>query len=192
MLRLLTVIALALLAGPALAEPPDWIVAAGGCKVWNDDPKPNKKAIWTGKCVEGLAEGHGVVQWSLDDKPWGLDEGEYRRGKLSGHGVMARADGNRYEGEWRDGKKHGRGVLIYDGGSRYEGQFAEGEPWGTGTLQWLSGSRYQGGWRAGKPDGHGTYRTVDGQTYSGNFVNGCFSQGTFRAFIGTTMKDCGF
>ncbi len=90
---------------------PGWIAdARTDCRVWNRNPEPNPKTTinWSGACANGLAQGHGVLQWFVDGKPDQRYEGEYRDGTFNGHGVYSYADGGRYEGAYLDGKAHGQ------------------------------------------------------------------------------------
>ena len=53
-------------------------------------------------------------------------EGEYKRDKKSGYGVLYYVDGNRYEGGWKDGKKHGYGTKHYANGRSQAYLYSEG------------------------------------------------------------------
>jgi hypothetical protein len=76
--------------------------------------------------------------------------GEVRDGKLSGSGVIVRADGVRLSGVVTDGVLNGPGVETRTDGKRFEGEFKNGAPEGFGVL-WsangrvLESGRYQGG-----------------------------------------------
>jgi hypothetical protein len=52
----------------AHGEDSTWIADANGCRVWDPNPKPNETVTWTGPCVDGFAEGQGIVQWFQDGK----------------------------------------------------------------------------------------------------------------------------
>ena len=156
---------------PAFAQTlqPGWITdARTGCRVWNPYPQPRETVLWTGACSNGLAQGHGVVQWFEDGKASSRHDGEYRDGKANGRGVVTFASGSRYDGEFCDSKRNGRGVFIFANGARYDGQ-----------------------WRADKADGKGTKTSADGQVYSGTWTNGCFRQGNRWATVGATPEECG-
>src|SRR5882672_7783115 len=103
---------------------PDWISdPKTGCKVWNANPKPNEAVSWSGACENGFAAGQGLLQWSLDGKPNGSAEGNFRNGKLNGKGTYTFANGNRYQGDFLDGNFHGKGIFTLPSGNRYEGDF---------------------------------------------------------------------
>lgn len=187
---------LLLLASPALAQDataPGWRADVNnGCKVWDAAPGPDETASWTGACRDGLAEGHGVVQWFGADKPIERDEGEYHAGKLDGRGVSVFPDGSGYDGQWRDSLPNGRGVYHWAGGNRYEGEWLNNRRHGTGIETFASGDRYEGQWRNDRPEGQGTLSAADKEVYIGNWSHGCFKDGPRRASVITTHKQCGF
>lgn len=170
---------------------PDWISdASTGCKVFNPRPIANETISWSGDCVNGLAQGVGVLHWYVDGKPGGTNVGKLKDGKLEGRGVYKGADGDSYEGEYRDGKRNGQGVHTWADGGRYEGEFKNANFEGRGVIKGANGNSYEGEFKDGKPNGIGV-AVINGRTYSGFWVNGCFRDGTQRAYILTTAKACG-
>jgi hypothetical protein len=163
-------------AGSAVAQqavppmPAGWMTIphSNGCKVWNPAPKPTASVTWTGDCVGGLASGHGVLQWLLNGNPTDRFEGELLRGKEYGVGVMAYIDGRRYEGSFRDSQRSGRGTLTYPNGVKYAGD-----------------------WKADRPHGKGTL-TAGTDIYSGAWIDGCFREGSQKAWLNKSPKECGF
>ncbi len=109
------------------------------CKVLD----PELQGMYSGGCVDGLAEGRGEAQ-----------------------GVA------RYEGEFRAGRKHGAGIKTWPTGDRYEGGFVEDRREGRGSYTWGSGTpwageRYVGHYRNDQRDGEGAYSWPDGERYVG-------------------------
>jgi len=160
---------------PATAQavppmPPGWITVArsNGCKVWNVAPYPTASVSWTGGCTDGQASGHGVLQWFLNGQPTERYEGDMVRGKMHGNGVIAYVDGRRYEGMLRDSQRSGRGTLTY-----------------------ANGVKYVGDWKADRPHGRGTL-TAGTDTYAGAWIDGCFREGSQKAWLNKTPKECGF
>jgi hypothetical protein len=151
---------------------PGWIADAHGCKVWLDNPRPDEPAAWSGACEDGLAQGRGVLQWSSDGRPVGRTDGEFRDGKLSGHGVSVLANGNRYDGEWQDGNRNGHGVFLWANGNRYDGEWRDDKRNGHGVSVWANGDRYDGEWQDGNLNGHGTYISPNGNRYDGEWQDG--------------------
>ena len=96
-----------------------------GCKLWNLEPGPTDAITWSGPCINGLAEGHGIVVWTVDGKLYLTFEGDYRAGKENGHGVSRWVSGNRFEGEFRNGTPNGPGTAVL-GGQTYSGNWTNG------------------------------------------------------------------
>lgn len=120
--------------------------AKTGCKVWNPHPQSNEAVNWSGACVNGLAQGPGVLQWLNNNKPYEKDQGEWNEGRQTGHGTQDWSSG-RYEGELLNGEPHGRGVLTLQS-ARYQGEFRNGKPQGNGTVTNLEGV-FKGRWNEG-------------------------------------------
>ncbi|VUD68940.1 hypothetical protein TDB9533_04300 [Thalassocella blandensis] len=121
---------------------------------------------YTGECVNGVFEGHGVFTWP---------------------------SGNKYDGMWKNGKQHGVGKLMYNNGAVYTGEFAEGVEHGGGLMRWPNGSSYQGGYDKGIFHGQGEYKSIDGTRYVGRFERGMMTQeGTcFMKNGNQTQGPCG-
>ncbi|MGA3399613.1 MAG: hypothetical protein ABSC95_10365 [Acetobacteraceae bacterium] len=109
----------------------------------NAHPQPTESITWSGGCVNGVAQGRGVLQWFENGRPSEHYEGELRGGQMNGHGILTPGNGGRYEGEFRDGKANGFG-------------------------QW----------------------TTARGSFSGLWTNGCFNDGTRRAWVGTDASAC--
>lgn len=192
-------IALGLVANAQIAlssESSTWLTDDKGCKLWDPNPKIGETVTWTGACVGGLAEGHGVRQWFVNGKPGSRFEGPLVGGKANGKGtttyfpnglrieadyvddstvgpvVMYFSDGARYEGDFVASKRTGKGVLTRANGDRYEGDFVDGKWSGKGTFTTADGARYDGGWVDGKRSGFGSQVYADGDTYSGEWRDG--------------------
>ena len=94
-----------------------------GCKVGRPSVKADDSVTWQGKCMDGLASGPGVAQWSNAGKPTLRYEGSFEKGVLEGKGVMTGAEGDRYDGTYKAGLRHGFGTYVQANGARYEGEF---------------------------------------------------------------------
>jgi hypothetical protein len=211
--RTLAVLAL-LLPLPATAQTPGWVAdPKTGCHVWNPAAPPNWTVTWSGACPDGLARGLGVLQWFADGNRVVRYEGGLLGGKLTGHGVMTFANGERRDAVWHDDKRNGHGVTTFPNGDRYDGEFRDdrmaghgvlnfksgnrysGE-WrddrynGHGTKTWASGDRYEGLWRDGRANGQGHLLTSDGAVYNGIWSDGCLTQGGGRIAIDVDLSTC--
>ncbi len=96
-------------------------------------------------------------------------EGEWRYGKLSGHGSYTTTRGDRYEGEFRDFKRQGRGSMTYAGGDRYDGEFSGNQLHGQGTYRYANGDTYVGEFAGGEFHGQGEFSFADGSRYVGEY-----------------------
>ena len=104
--KVIVVLSLILFSKATLAG--EWILSSDTkCKLWNPSPTTNESITWNGSCLDGIAQGRGIVQWFLNELPT-----------------------NRYEGQVEAGKRHGLGVVTYKNGVRIEGQFRDGIPHG--------------------------------------------------------------
>ncbi len=140
-----------------------FVVAAGGqwrgehkdCAVWNPKPIPGESVTWSGGCVNGKAEGYGILRWFENSVETSRYEGALRGGKREGEGVYEWAGGDRYEGEFRDGRRTGLGVYHFVSGDRYEGEFRDGKRHGQGTYVFSNGERFEGPFWLGDRHGRG-------------------------------------
>jgi len=176
-----------------------WDTTTSGCKVWMDDPHPDKTITWSGSCSEGRASGKGILVWSLmldGKRVVSSYKGRMRGGDIVGSGTYAWGNGNRYKGrffegvmdddvatyEWANGNRYegaftkgeenGRGVHVWANGSRYEGEFKDGLIDGKGVYIWANGDRYEGEFRNGLIDGEGVYIWASGRRFEGEFRQG--------------------
>jgi hypothetical protein len=103
-----------------------------GCKIANPNPKPNESVTWSGTCVNGFAQGAGVMEWRVNEQPGGRYEGNLDKGVVSGKGKLTMPDGTSYEGEWKAGRPDGEGVYTDQSGETLKGLWKEGEYVGAG------------------------------------------------------------
>lgn len=180
------------------SRPPSWLEARPDCEVRNlYDGRRWRQAktttvTWNGPCVDGRAQGQGVLEWFRDGTRTVRYEGDVSRGRMTGHGeLMERRtryrgvfengdlrdgtadypDGTRYEGRWYYGGWT-KGVLTGPGGRRrMEGRWYEGRMTGFGVAEGPEG-RYEGNWYRGKPEGNGVFVAHTGERYEGKWRDG--------------------
>lgn len=154
---------------------PNWIVARNQpCQVYILSPEPGEAVTWSGGCVDGKADGSGLLVWRLSGRVESY-QGEMRAGRLHGQGTFHHSDDTRYKGAFRDGKKQGHGVLTIPGGGSYVGGFHDDTFHGRGLFILPDGTRYEGEVRHGKAHGRGHYTFPDGiSTYVGDFQDSVF------------------
>lgn len=103
---------LGLMVLPGLAMAEAWSMdTATGCRLWNEDPRPQEQVRWSGPCVAGKAQGRGVANWTVGGQLLDHYEGDYVAGKMEGHGVYTYENGVRYEGDIRHNQWNGYGRL---------------------------------------------------------------------------------
>ena len=101
-----------------------------GCQVWSEHEQPIVSISWSGDCVDGKADGQGIMQVYIDNIPFSHYEGSYKAGKADGYGVLVSPDQSRYEGHFKENLMHGHGVIISSDGKRLEGEYVNGFPHG--------------------------------------------------------------
>lgn len=183
---------------PVTSEPPvvedHWITSVEGCSVRNPMPVPNESASWSGSCIDGMADGPGVLQWRVGGKPGSRVEASFVRGSAEGigrmttsggttyvgalvhgekqgHGTMKWPNGDAYEGDWLGGRRTGKGVLTRASGDRYDGDFVDGKWEGEGVFSSHAGWRYEGHWHANRRQGQGVETHADGTVIRAEWDN---------------------
>lgn len=163
---------LALRFSPASANAEDlYLPDVNGCKVYDHNPQPNETVTWSGRCLDGYADGSGVVQWLQGGIPVSRSEGTLVRGRFEGHVSIASASGARFDGSFHDGERFGKGIWTWANGDSYDGNWLHDKRTGTGVLTRANGDRYQGDFVDGKWSGKGTFTTSSGERYSGDWIN---------------------
>ena len=135
-----------------------------GCKIWNPNPQSVETIVWSGSCVNGLAQGRGKLQWLQNGKIYETDEGQWNAGRQVGNGSQAWAMG-RFEGEVVNSEPNGQGVLT------------------------LKADRYDGAFRNGKPNGFGTLTSQHG-VFKGAWKDGCLIGGKQKIAVGVPLSTC--
>ncbi len=151
------------------------------CRMLNSMMNLADGVRWSGACRNGLAEGAGTLQWLRGGQPVGTFVGELRGGLANGHGESTSPDGGeRYEGDFRKNKREGRGVLFKADGSRYEGEFKNDLPEGHGVSYLPGGATIEAEFKNGLANGFGVVLMPSGGRYLGEFRNGRYDgRGTF-------------
>ena len=103
---------------------------------------------FTGKFVNGHAEGEGVFSSTNTSGENWTYTGNFKNGHFSGNGKTGFSYGSVHEGEYEDDYQNGQGTFTYE-----------------------DGGIYAGGFKDGKLDGQGTYTDKDGNTSTGIYEN---------------------
>ena len=102
----------------------------------------------------------------------GRYEGEFKKDKREGKGIMYFKNGSKYEGEWKNDLIEGKGIFYDNDGNRYEGEFKNNKKDGKGIFYCKNGNRYEGGWKNGLLEGNGIMYFNDGDRYEGVLKSG--------------------
>lgn len=157
-------------APPVIKEAP---IAAtdDGCKVYAPEDTP-KKAVWTGPCKDGFAEGEGTLQWTLAGKKDVRYQGVMKAGRYHGLGYTMSPDNTQYEGEFVAGRREGYGIQVSPTGDRYDGHWKGGIREGQGKMVYALGGTYEGAWATHTFHGKGTIIYAGGRRAEYNFIDG--------------------
>lgn len=172
------------------AEEPGWVSTTSDCQVYVAK-SANSNISWSGKCVDGFAEGPGTLIWSNGTRYEGemyagtitgqgkfswvngdWYQGEFKNGRREGNGIQYLSCSGSYQGEFHNGLMDGYGVLITSNGNRYEGEFQRGVMHGLGVRQYADGSRYEGEFKFNQEEGIGSLTLANHAHYEGEFQNG--------------------
>lgn len=105
-------------------ETSPWLADSNnGVKLWNPAPAAGETVEWLGAAQE--ATGPGIAIWRVNGIETGQAAGDWKAGKLDGHGVWQHSSGARYEGQWKNGRKHGLGVYTWGDGKRFCGRYQD-------------------------------------------------------------------
>jgi hypothetical protein len=170
------------------------ITTREGCKCIFRNADKIVEVLWSGKCVNGYAngkgkqrvyyndgtdsyfegnmkdgvrDGHGVFVGSKKDKY----QGQFVNGRFEGKGTYTWADGGKYEGEWKNSEMNGKGTRHYKDGGKYVGDFVSNKREGYGIMYLKNGNRYEGEFKDGQYEGQGTYYWANGNVYTGEWKN---------------------
>ena len=136
------------------------IADENGCKVYNPMPQENESISWDGACVDGYADGKGVLDWFINGQLEERYEGELQKGWANGQGTYISKRGIRYKGEWKNSMQDGKGMVQNPDGSVYEGEWKEGKPHGWGVYRAPNGETFEGEWVDGELKSESTSRRI--------------------------------
>ena len=142
-----------------------------GCWAWYPWTGERATTTWSGNCTGGLAEGAGLLVWTLSGTVADA-EGEMRNGKLNGRWTVRFHSGTVQEGRYVDGLKNGHWSQREADGDEYEGSFVNNLRNGHFTHRWHSGTVEEGPYVDGKRNGHWVLRQADGDVTEGTYVDG--------------------
>ncbi len=164
-----------------------WVESDGACKVESLDARPNEVFAWTGRCVEGFAEGPGVLSRSVDGQLKWTFRGLMKAGRQMGEGRLEFANGDVYEGSFVDGRRTGLGSYVTPD-SRYDGDFVDDAFTGRGRIVMRSMLEYEGELLAGRWEGQGVMHWYTGEVLTGLWKGGVAQRGEIARSNGDTCR----
>ena len=121
--------------------------------------------VWTEKGVATTFEyragdATAVLALSLPDGT--AIQGRFDLDGVTGHGVIHKSNGERYEGDFVHGRYEGHGTYYYETGIVFDGQWHDGQRHGGGKLTSPTGTYAIGTWENGRMAGRIVSYAADG------------------------------
>ena len=129
------------------------------CYVWNENPKKDETATWSGSCSGGVATGEGTLTFARivadSIRRHQTVTGRLRKGKYDdGRFIVRDSDGDYMDVSRVDGERHGRFVVRRSDGSTEEGPYLNGERHGRWIIRDSYGRKKEGPYVNGSKHGH--------------------------------------
>jgi hypothetical protein len=162
-----------------------------GCKVWSAEPLAGSIAVlWSGRCLNDLAQGPGTVRWLSSGKQVAELSGTMEQGKLRGHVTGVEEPGNRFDGMYIDSLPEGPGKAVFADGSVYDGQWHRGHQLGYGVMTFPpSHPQYQDMLKNGKGSrGDNGMYVLRGWWEGKTFITPCNSEEECEKAVVVLMK----
>ncbi len=144
--------------------------------------EPNRPTVrhivaWASACIRNFGNEEYTIKMPRPPMR-SFDDGEnhcygnFLPDEVTGKGVYAAKNGERYVGSFVKGNFHGQGKLTYANGSIYKGEFTDGEQTGYGELLSACQDLYEGEFLCGECHGVGKLQDKNGNCYIGDFEEG--------------------
>lgn len=108
----------------------------------------NQSGIYEGEFKKGMITGKGMVNFYNGDKY----TGEFLNSSITGYGCFLTHEGTQLIGHFNDGVCNRHGKKIYPDGTSYIGEFQSDVEHGKGVLTLTNGKQMRGIWNQGKLD----------------------------------------
>ena len=145
-----------------------------GTKVYADGS--SWKGNWKmGKPID--ASGHFIAGQLVNKGETGNDGTDIQSGCIkgnceNGNGIIAYADGSKYEGQFKNGNIEGKGTWYYPNGDKYIGGFTNNYQHGEGIIIKEDGSKIKGVWKEGEYIGRTAIQFGKEGCHEGDCSNG--------------------
>jgi hypothetical protein len=126
---------------------------------------------YQGECKRGKRDGYGVMRWIYGENNETVYKGYWEDDKRNGYGEIEYWWGSVYKGDWIDNSREGSGTYYYSTGTIYKGQWKNDEPNGYGVIKYYWGTTYKGYWKDWERNGYGVIEYYDGVKYEGNWID---------------------
>jgi len=104
--------------------------------------RKDNKILFKGEFSEGSYDGKGMLKLNPNMHSKGKYHGQFKAGKMHGHGKVTGANGGVFEGNYKDGKKQGHGKFTWSNSSSFVGTYKDDERY-HGTI-FHEGQSYDG------------------------------------------------
>lgn len=142
----------------------EWVVSIDNkCKILDPYFSDGVTMKWEGGCLDGKANGYGVLTKFSNGEYESTFEGNYKNGVREGAGKFTHKDGSVAVGNFIDGQLMGYGSRTSEEGNKYEGEFVNYRQHGKGKSVYLNGLIFEGFWVSDKPY-TGKFIYPDGKT----------------------------
>lgn len=134
------------------------------------------EATWEGPSLNGLAEGEGLVKYTIEYKDKSKYEAEgkmtMKQGVANGKATLKFTNGDKYDINFVNGDPQ-NGTIMRSDGRKYEGELYHNYAHGKGFFTRADGSSYDGYFQMNIQHGYGIERDKTGKiTYQGEWLNG--------------------
>jgi S1-C subfamily serine protease/antitoxin component YwqK of YwqJK toxin-antitoxin module len=133
-----------------------------GCELLDPYYSDDVTMEWSGDCVDGKANGHGILKKYINGDYESTFVGEFKNGIREGKGKFTHVDQTVAEGTFKNGQLIGYGSRVHEDGAKYEGEFINYRQHGIGTINLANGSKFEGFFVSDKPY-TGKWTNYDGE-----------------------------
>jgi len=110
----------------------------------NPDYSAEVTMKWEGSCIDGKANGYGILTRYKKGEYQSTFEGEFKNGIREGEGKFSHKDGSFSEGIFVSGQMTGKGSSKEISGQKYIGDFINYIKHGFGIVEFSNGSKFEG------------------------------------------------
>jgi S1-C subfamily serine protease/antitoxin component YwqK of YwqJK toxin-antitoxin module len=137
----------------------EWVVCnTQGCKLLDPYYSEGVTMKWEGGCINGKANGYGILTKYKNGEYESTYEGEFKDGIREGKGKFTHKDKTVAIGNFKNGQLTGLGTRTSEEGTKYEGEFINYREHGKGVMTSANGAKFEGFF-------------VSDRMYTGKFIN---------------------